>query len=54
MRLLFDNLVGAGEQRLRHGDTERLRGLQVDDQLELVGCTTGKSAGFAPARILAA
>jgi hypothetical protein len=33
--VLFDDLVGAGEQRLRHGEAERLRGLHIDDQLEL-------------------
>ena len=27
---LFDDLVGAGEQRLRHGEAQRIRGLQVD------------------------
>ena len=31
---LFDHLVGAREDRLRHGEAERLRGLEVDDQLE--------------------
>src|SRR4051812_24893925 len=30
----FDDLVGAGEERLRHGEAERLRGLEVDYQLE--------------------
>src|SRR3954465_1880469 len=31
----FDHLVGAGEQRRWHVEAERLRGLKVDDQLEL-------------------
>jgi hypothetical protein len=28
---LLDDLVGAGEDRWRHGETERVRGLQIDD-----------------------
>src|ERR1700686_2844517 len=31
---LFDDLVGAGEQGRRHGQADRLGGLQIDDQLE--------------------
>jgi hypothetical protein len=33
-KTLFDDLVGLRQQQLRHGDTERLYGLQVDLQLE--------------------
>ena len=30
---LFDHLVGANEQRDRHGDAERLGSLQVDNEI---------------------
>jgi len=32
---LFDHLVGSGDERGRHGETKRLRSLEIDDQLQL-------------------
>src|SRR5262245_49038813 len=43
---LFDHLVGAGEQRGRHSEAERLGGLEVDHQLELDQGLDGKLARF--------
>src|SRR6266436_7048512 len=34
-RSLFDHLVGAGEEGFRNRETDRFRGFEVDDQLEL-------------------
>jgi hypothetical protein len=44
--LLFDDLIGGGEQIGRHGEAERLRGLEVDDQLELGGLLRRQVAGL--------
>jgi hypothetical protein len=37
IRHLFDHVVGTRQQRLRHGEAERLRGLLVDVQLDFSG-----------------
>ena len=47
----FDHLVGAGEQCRWHINSQRLRGLHVDDHLVLIGVCTGRSTGFAPRRM---
>src|ERR1700746_487558 len=39
---LFDHLVGAGNQRLGHGDTECLGGSLVDYQLHCRGLLNGQ------------
>jgi hypothetical protein len=35
LQQLFDHLVGTGDERRRHVQTDRLGCLQVDDELEL-------------------
>jgi hypothetical protein len=35
---LFDHLVGAGQQRERDGDAERIGGPEINDQLDFVAC----------------
>jgi hypothetical protein len=42
--------LGAREQCRRNFEAERPRGGQIYDQINLVGCSTGMSAGFAPQR----
>ena len=50
----LDHFVGATEERWRQGKAERLGSLKIDDQIELVGACTGRSAGFAPRRMRSA
>jgi len=49
---LFDQLVGSDDQQLRDLQAECLRGREIDDQIEQVGCSTGMSEGLAPRNIL--
>jgi hypothetical protein len=48
----FDHLVGDGGHRWRNVEAERLRDLEMDDQLEFGRLITGKPASLAPLRIL--
>jgi hypothetical protein len=45
---LFDHLVGAGNQRRRHVEAERLRHDQVNDEVELGRLLDRKIGGLRP------
>ena len=45
---LFNHLVGAGEQRRRHVEAERLRHDQVNDEVELGRLLDRKIGGLRP------
>jgi hypothetical protein len=42
----FDDLVGAGEQRPRHGEAERLCSLKIDHQHDLDRLLDGQVGGL--------
>ena len=46
--LSLDYLVGDGKELRRHVKIEGPSGLEIDDELNLVGWSTGRSAGFCP------
>jgi hypothetical protein len=50
---LFNYLIGAQQGRCWQRNSNRLCSLQVDCKLERSGCSTGRSAGFAPRKIFA-
>jgi hypothetical protein len=49
-RFSFDDLVGVGEQRRRHGEPKRLCGVEVDRQYEFGRLIVGNIAGICAAQ----
>jgi hypothetical protein len=49
---LFDDLVRPRQHRLRDRQAEGAAVFRLITSSNLVGCSTGRSAGFAPLRIL--
>jgi hypothetical protein len=49
---LLNHLIRSRQYRWRDREPQRLGGLGVDDNLERGGCSTGRSAGLAPLRIV--
>src|SRR6516225_8314432 len=50
--LLFDHLVGARQHRAWNGDSERLRGLEVDHEVKLRRLLDREFGGLAPLQYL--
>ena len=48
----LDDVIGSEQQRLRDGETDLLGRLEIDEDSNFVGCSTGISPGLAPFRIL--
>jgi hypothetical protein len=51
---LFDNLVGGGKRCRRHGEAERLGGLEVDCKLELLTSAAPAKRGSQPESVIIA
>jgi hypothetical protein len=49
---LFDQLVGGSEQRGRNGESKRLGGLEIDDEIEFGRLLDRDIAGLRPAQNL--
>jgi hypothetical protein len=50
--LSFDDPIRPRQDVRRNRETDLLGCSQIDDQLNFVGCSTGRSDGFLPFRIL--